>query len=39
MDADAPLWEDATSIEKETGAWFADNVGQLPTNVDGYQYE
>jgi hypothetical protein len=39
MDASAPMWDDATSIEKETGAWFADNVGQLPTNVDGYQYE
>ena len=37
--SNAPLYEDATELEKETGAWYADNVGQLPVNVDGYEYE
>jgi len=35
----APLYEDATELEKETGAWYSDEVGQLPVNVDGYEYE
>jgi hypothetical protein len=35
----APLYEDATELEKETGAWYSDDVGQLPVNVDGYEYE
>lgn len=39
LDADAPLWDDATDPEKAAGAWLADAVGLLPTNVEGYQYE
>jgi hypothetical protein len=35
----APLYEDATELEKETGAWYSDAQGQLPVNVDGYEYE
>ena len=39
MAADAPNWASATDPQKETGAWYADTAGLLPTNVPGYEYE
>lgn len=39
LDFDAPLYENATEQQKENGAWYADEFGQLPVFVEGYQYE
>jgi hypothetical protein len=39
MANDAPLWANATDLEKETGAWYADANGFLPVDVEGYEYD
>lgn len=39
LDDDAPQYEDATSEEKSNGAWYANELGQLPEFENGYQYE
>jgi hypothetical protein len=39
MDNDAPDYGDATPEEKENGAWYADELGFLPVDVPGYEYE
>jgi hypothetical protein len=39
MAADAPSYADATPTQKENGAWYADELGFLPVDVPGYEYE
>lgn len=39
MRDDAPIYANATDVERRTGAWHADDDGLLPDGSDGYTYQ